>query len=230
MPTQMAKFIPAAQEVLSKTLRCIEKNMAFEAFFEEEAAPIYVKSSDLKIMYSNGAYQSTFAPDASPIGRTADAFLRATIVPVSRDSDDMILRGCTQVFFDHFGHAGNGQAMLLRTAKLSLQAAGHPSFAILGITVVKEVVGPSPDPVSRMAILANQWKAFCQLSSTDREVAVLLARGMNPMQIAGQLDVSKRTVENHRGDILRTLGLESPVDLIKLLVRLQERGFGDLGV
>ncbi len=53
---------------------------------------------------------------------------------------------------------------------------------------------------------------------------------MSPAEIAELQGVSKRTIELHRTAILNSLGLPQPVDLIKLLVRLQENGLEDLRV
>ena len=59
---------------------------------------------------------------------------------------------------------------------------------------------------------------------------MLLARGLTPAEIAEKLSVAKRTIENHRRSILEALGESTQISLAKLLVRLQDRGYGDLGV
>ena len=38
-------------------------------------------------------------------------------------------------------------------------------------------------------------------------------------EIANELDISVRTVETHKQDLLQTLGLETTADLIKFAVR-----------
>jgi len=48
-----------------------------------------------------------------------------------------------------------------------------------------------------------------QLTARQREVAVLVARGLTNSQIASQLVVSKGTVANHVEHILNRLGLRS---------------------
>ncbi len=79
-------------------------------------------------------------------------------------------------------------------------------------------------------MLLSHWSRFRQLEPSEREIAICLARGMSPAEIAELQGVSKRTIELHRTAILNSLGLTQPVDLIKLLVRLQENGLEDLRV
>ena len=55
-----------------------------------------------------------------------------------------------------------------------------------------------------------------EVSLTRRELDVLrlLAKGNTNRQIAGLLDLSMRTVENHRANLMGKLGLESRVELV----------------
>ena len=53
------------------------------------------------------------------------------------------------------------------------------------------------------------------LTNREREVLILLAQGGNAKRIAEQLDISVKTVEFHRGNITRKLGVSTTSDLIK---------------
>ena len=57
------------------------------------------------------------------------------------------------------------------------------------------------------------------LTTREREIFELCIQGMPTAQIAGQLSISPRTVETHRGRILRKLNAHSAVDLIRLAAR-----------
>jgi pimeloyl-ACP methyl ester carboxylesterase/DNA-binding CsgD family transcriptional regulator len=60
------------------------------------------------------------------------------------------------------------------------------------------------------------------LSRREREVALLASRGETASQIAGQLSVSKRTVESHLVSVYEKLGVVSKAELIR---RAPEFGF-----
>jgi two-component system response regulator NreC len=57
------------------------------------------------------------------------------------------------------------------------------------------------------------------LTAREREIFELCIQGNPTAQIAKQLGISPRTVETHRGRILRKLNAHSAVDLVRLAAR-----------
>lgn len=57
------------------------------------------------------------------------------------------------------------------------------------------------------------------LTSREREVLQLLAEGMKIPSIAKRLNISTKTVESHRRNIMEKLGLKQQVDLLKYALR-----------
>ncbi len=57
------------------------------------------------------------------------------------------------------------------------------------------------------------------LTAREREIFELCIQGMPTAEIARQLSISPRTVETHRGRILRKLNAHSAVDLVRLAAR-----------
>ena len=58
------------------------------------------------------------------------------------------------------------------------------------------------------------------LTPRQLDVLRLIAQGKRMKEIANELDISVRTVETHKQDLLQTLGLDTTADLIKFAVRL----------
>jgi DNA-binding NarL/FixJ family response regulator len=58
-----------------------------------------------------------------------------------------------------------------------------------------------------------------RLSPREREVVQLIAEGHTSKEIAALLHVSEKTVEAHRSNIFRELGLHSAVDLVRYAIR-----------
>jgi DNA-binding CsgD family transcriptional regulator len=58
-----------------------------------------------------------------------------------------------------------------------------------------------------------------RLTSREREVALLVERGLTNRQIASELSLSERTVENHVGRILKKLGFSSRARLAAWVAR-----------
>jgi len=61
--------------------------------------------------------------------------------------------------------------------------------------------------------------AFEVLTAREREVLQLLAEGKTTRQIASSLFVSEKTVESHRRQVMRKLGINSVAGLIKYAIR-----------
>jgi two-component system response regulator NreC len=57
------------------------------------------------------------------------------------------------------------------------------------------------------------------LTQREREIFGLAVRGLSNQDIASQLCISKRTVETHRGRIMRKLHVHSATDLVRLAAR-----------
>lgn len=57
------------------------------------------------------------------------------------------------------------------------------------------------------------------LTERERTVLVLLARGLSTKEIAGALDISARTVETHRANLMRKLDIHSVALLTQVAIR-----------
>jgi DNA-binding NarL/FixJ family response regulator len=58
-----------------------------------------------------------------------------------------------------------------------------------------------------------------QISTREREILQLLAEGYSNREIADQLNLSLKTIETHRSNIMRKLGLHGIADLVLYAVR-----------
>jgi DNA-binding NarL/FixJ family response regulator len=61
--------------------------------------------------------------------------------------------------------------------------------------------------------------AYTLLSDREREVLQLLAEGRSSSEIAARLGISTRTVESHRANVMRKLGLHTVAALTKYAIR-----------
>jgi len=61
---------------------------------------------------------------------------------------------------------------------------------------------------------------YSTLTSREQEVMRMLAEGLTTKEVAGQLYISPKTVENHRTNLMKKLGLQSTVELIRYAARL----------
>ena len=81
-----------------------------------------------------------------------------------------------------------------------------------------QVAGSVIDGFVRQSVDA-QGSAYSVLSSREREVLQLLAEGMSTKAISGRLNVSSKTIETHRRNIMDKLGIQNMAELIKYALR-----------
>ena len=81
-------------------------------------------------------------------------------------------------------------------------------------------------PLSERAIEAYLQKAettsldmYETLTSREREILQLVAEGVTGTQIAARLFISRRTVETHRSNLMRKLGLKSQAEIIRYALK-----------
>ena len=72
--------------------------------------------------------------------------------------------------------------------------------------VLRKLTSPS-DPAER------------ELTARQREVLRLLAQGKRMKEIAAELEISVRTVENHKAHLLQVLSLGSTADLVRFAIK-----------
>jgi FixJ family two-component response regulator len=76
------------------------------------------------------------------------------------------------------------------------------------------------DKIDRLKVLRRRYELATDrlsvLTDREREVYKLVVAGLQTKAIAQKLGISRRTVDNHRANILRALKPESPAALFRL--------------
>jgi len=75
------------------------------------------------------------------------------------------------------------------------------------------------DYVRRLAAESEPLGPRDPLTAREREVLRLVAEGHTNQEVAGLLSVSRKTVESHRANIMRKLGLHDVTELVKYAIR-----------
>jgi predicted ATPase/DNA-binding CsgD family transcriptional regulator len=105
------------------------------------------------------------------------------------------------------GTLGAAKYAELHAAGASRAIAQIAELAVAGTDVLPE----QPDPGAADEV--GGWEGSEGLTAREREIAVLVARGLSNRDIAARLVISKRTVDAHVNHIFAKLGLSSRVQL-----------------
>jgi len=222
------RFAVECTQAFDTFISALKNNEPIQPVLESIGDALYIKSPDGQIIYSNQIYVNVFGGGSSVIGRFGEDFLTATIVPVSRASDDLITQGCTLAEFEHPGIDSQGRHVLFRTFKQSLREAKRPELGVFGITRIIEVRAEGPKNAG--PTLTQQWQCFQSLTQEEQTVAIQSVHGHRVSDIASGLNVSTKTVDNRRSTVLKKMKLENLLDLTKLMVRLQDNGYVEFGL
>lgn len=100
------------------------------------------------------------------------------------------------------------------TGFVSKQAAGQELLAAIH-AVLSGGVYVSPQVAERIGHLPAAEKPTVTLTPRQRQVLQLIAQGHRMREIASTLQVSPRTVETHKYEIMRVLGFRHTTDLVR---------------
>jgi len=84
------------------------------------------------------------------------------------------------------------------------------------LTAIGEALERAHDPSERAALSEETTALIAALTPRERQVMERVIEGMPNKQIAHDLGISQRTVENHRAALMKKLGARSLSQLIRL--------------
>jgi DNA-binding NarL/FixJ family response regulator len=77
--------------------------------------------------------------------------------------------------------------------------------------ITRDVITTLTEPAPKLAV---------KLTARQREVLQLIAEGRRMKEIAGILNLSTRTVETHKYEMMRSLGVESTAELVRYAIQI----------
>lgn len=99
------------------------------------------------------------------------------------------------------------------------QAAGEELVnAIKDVAQGKRYVSPLLNDLPSDPLRLHPQKT--SVTPRQREVLELISRGLTMKEIASQLNISTRTAETHKYEMMQTLGVQTTAELIKYSLRL----------
>ena len=214
--------------IYTRLVSAIRSGQTPNTALQNESEAIYIKATDGQIVLNNSVYDQYFSAEIPAIGRYAQTFLDRSVAVIARISDEMLIHGADWLEFCHSGLTTRGENVMMRTYKKSLLGVGHPRMAILGVTRIERIL--ESNDAARLQTLADTWRKFERLDTRDQGIAIGIAQGKKLKELAKEMNVSEKTIENRRSHVYKTLDIDGPTELVKLLVRIQDNGFQDLGL
>lgn len=143
------------------------------------------------------------------VGSLCQALPDAKLIAISRKDDEVFI-------IDLLRSGARGFLLASSDAAEAVNAVRH---VIHGVRYISPV---SADRLINLLIDKTSYfftEPYQKLTRREREVFHLTAEGFSGPEIAARLTISPRTVELHRSNLLRKLGLSSQRDLIRYAVQ-----------
>jgi non-specific serine/threonine protein kinase len=116
-------------------------------------------------------------------------------------------------YHEHSAAAAVDMLGTARYAELHAAGATRPLTEITALAMTDIDVLPEPAAPPAEGAEGDGWQGSDGLTAREREIAVLVARGLSNREVAARLVISKRTVDAHVNHIFAKLGLSSRVQL-----------------
>jgi two-component system response regulator NreC len=123
-----------------------------------------------------------------------------------------------EAYFFEMLNAGASGYVPKRASPDDLMAAIH-AVAAGEVFLHPIVAGALVQDYLRRVRSGAERESYDGLTDRQREVLTLIAEGLSNQDIATQLEISIRTVERHRENIMERLNLHSRTDLVKYALR-----------
>lgn len=188
----------------------IEKENGMEVIAEAEDGRSAVKLT--KKLLPDIVIMDITMPDLNGIDATRAIFEEASgvkVVALSMHSDRRFVSGMLEA---------GASAYLLKDS-----AFDELATAIRAVVANQIYLSPKiADIVVRRFVsksASTERSAFTDLTKREREVLQLLSEGVSTKEIAGRLNLSVKTVETHRANIMDKLDIHTISELVKYAIR-----------
>jgi hypothetical protein len=213
---------PFEDEKQAAVKLALESLQAGDVNFDHINVPVLTLSNHRVITSENAAFRDLFLNGRTGIGFRTDVLFPPPFRKVDHATDALILDGVASVEMEHIGVLHDGRPCTFLTYKRRLDELKNPSFSILVVSRPLAILGDSE--VEKRRSLNELVSILRQLDEIDQFICRAYGKGDSTKDIACSVGLTSRSVELRRQKILDQFGFDRPIEIVKLLVRLEEHG------
>lgn len=215
-------FEDEKREVIARILRWGDGNRSQPLDLSGFESYVAIKNSERTYSATNIHFSNAFTAGRSSIGRNTDLTLEPKFKMISQKVDGLILDGVAWIELEHVGVLGDGRACTFLTFKRRLDELHDSSYLILLVSRPMRVLGSSE--IEKRRTITDLLSILRGLDEKDQMICRGYSRGDTSKEIAAQIGLTTRSVEIRRQKIMDVFGFNHPIEIVKMLVRLEERG------
>ncbi len=185
-------------------------------------ACVSIKSSERIIVFANEAFRYFISQDSTVVGKNESSFAFSKDAELAKQTDELIIGGIQSVDCEHVGRDAQGRAYTFRTFKCKLISPNDNCEYIFTMFRPLAIVGRSSSENGRP--LSELHAMFLSLDTIDQTICRLDAQGELTKEIAANVGLTSRSIENRRKKMQEFFRVERGMDVIRITIRLEEHG------
>ncbi|MFK8111402.1 MAG: hypothetical protein AB8B91_04350 [Rubripirellula sp.] len=214
------RFEEEKAEVIDYLIRWGKRDRSTAIDLEQFESCVLLKNSEQVVAHANVAFKSMMGGGAFLAGSRTDVLLSKRFRHVSQNTDDLIIGGVKSVELEHRCQDGFGREYDFRTYKRRLDELCDPDLCF--VVIIRAIGIAAETSSSRRLSLSEQLVVFRGLDQVDQKICQMYYQGAPTKSIAAAVGLATRSVEVRRQKVMDTFGFDKPVEVVKLLTRLEE--------
>lgn len=187
---------------------------------------IAIRNTERVITVDSPRFREFMMGGQTATGRIQQQRFASSFQKFTETTDCLILDGVQSIELEHHGSGVDGRLYTFQTYKRRLDELQNSNYAILSIC--RPIA--CAEPLDRRPSLSESLLTLRQLDSVDQTICKYYSMGESTKDIAAAVGLTTRAVEKRRQRILDTFGFQRPIEIVKMLVRLEENGLIDAGL
>lgn len=183
---------------------------------------VAIKNVQRIITYENLSFRRYMNFGRSAEGLRAEQFLSPHVAKVSQSTDQLLLDGVILLQIEHLNLWEGNKTISMVTFKRRMDDLKNPACAILVVARAKDYV--RSNEFERKLGLNEALVLLQQLDEKDKRICKGLLHGDTTKETADSIGMTPRAVELRRQRIMDLFHFDRPIEIVKLLVRLEENG------
>ncbi|WDQ19300.1 LuxR C-terminal-related transcriptional regulator [Rhodopirellula sp. P2] len=202
-------------EVPLQSFRVSLTELRFESgvLILDQASRLIVWNQTLEDLFVEGEFRAMeFLPDSLPVA----------IVQMLGLGSELISSGATDL--DYSFQAEDDRDRICLWDVSGIRHDVHLGAGAISAMLIRPVALLKTDAAEEGPSLSESLLVFQQFDSVDRQICEAIAMGDTTSEIATVVGLTRRSVEVRRAKILERLQFTRPVEIVRLVVRLEENG------
>ncbi|WP_430453526.1 helix-turn-helix transcriptional regulator [Rhodopirellula europaea] len=183
---------------------------------------VFLMDDERRLIAWNQTLEDLFVEVEFTATESLPSGLPSEMVQMLMGGGELIALGALELDYSFQSKDDRGRMCVWDVSSIRREFASGDSA--ISATLVRPVALLKADATEQGLSLSESLLVYQQFDSVDRQICEAIAMGDTTGEIATMVGLTRRSVEVRRAKILERLQFTRPVEIVRLLVRLEENG------